>query len=83
MYKLRHIYYYMVDQKIFFFPLRFSYILVEGPSEVFCISKINDKSLHRPVRKPKWTLNRTNIYKRARLSKLNIIKFIYMLNSIF
>ena len=48
---------------MFFLPLRFSYVLVEGPLEVFCISKINGKSLHGPVRGPNRTLNRTNIDK--------------------
>ena len=50
---------------MFFLSLKFSYILVEGPLEVFNISKINGKCLHGPVRGPNQTLNRINIYKTA------------------
>ena len=61
MYKLRHIYYYIVGQMVIFLPLKFSYMLVEGPLKVFYTFKINGKSLHGPVRGLNQTLNRINI----------------------
>ena len=36
---------------MFFLPLRFNNILMEGPLEVFYIFKINSKSLYGPIKK--------------------------------